>query len=136
MQVCSEHPGSVGNPFKSSMDLNDTMHTFQVGGLSHSFTASRSSLRLPHLHGPTKSIQTRGLYLCSSSAGHGGPPQLDMMSSQQQYLASKSLCKAAVVMMGIRERDFAKKARMWSGSSHLATNRRFHRMLPATAVLK
>ena len=45
------------------------MATFQVGGLSHSFTASRSSRRLPHLHGPTKSIRTRGLCLRSSSAG-------------------------------------------------------------------
>ena len=50
--------------------LIDTMATFQVGGLSHSFTASRSSLRFPHLHGPIESIETQGLCLWSSLAGH------------------------------------------------------------------
>ena len=58
------------------------------------------------------------------------------MSLQQRFLASKALCRATVVMMGIRGRDLAKKASMGSGKSHLATNRRFQRMLPATAVPK
>ena len=56
--------------FRRCMSLNDTMATFQVGGLSHSFTASRSSRRFPHLHGPIKSIRTRGLCLRASSATH------------------------------------------------------------------
>ena len=104
------------------------MATFQVGGLSHSFTASRSSRRLPHLHGPKRAILHAGYV--------SGLPQQDMLSSQQQYLASKALCRATVVMMGIRGREFAKDAGIWLGKSYLATNRRFHRILPATAVLK